>query len=423
MTAVPQAAPARDRHNIRRLLPLHAVVVSGQAAAVIAAGFWLGGPPPDAVLAAVLGFLVAANLLTWRLFDRPSSPLGTLLFAQLLADLAALATLLYFTGGATNPFVWLLLLSVTIAATVLPKPQSRLIAFAAIVAYTLLMWFYRPLPDMHLPTEPGFALHIVGMWIGFMLSTLLIAHFVAGMAASLRLREAALAEAREQALRDERLVSLGALAASAAHELGTPLGTLTVLAGETALDLETGAVDEAQRRLAVMREQLRRCKRALAAMASAGAQAAESGHAVELATFVQETVAGWRRRRDGIDVRCHVNAGAPRVQLVAERSLASALVNLFDNAADASPQAVEIDADWNADELALCVRDRGRGLAPAVRERVGKMPVSAKPGGHGLGLYLSQGIIGRLGGSLSIHPREGGGTVAEVRLPLASLKL
>jgi two-component system sensor histidine kinase RegB len=410
--------------SFRRLQVLHGIVVLGQAGTIIGAGFWLEVSPPIPVFVAALGLLVAANLLSWRLFDLHGLSPETSFFCQLLADTAGLAALLYFTGGATNPFVWLMLLSITIAAAVLPKWQTWLIALCSVTAYTALMWFYRPLPGMRLPIGTGFAVHVVGMWLGFMLSALLIAHFVAGMAAAVRVRDQALARAREEALRDERLVSLGALAAGVAHDLGTPLGTLTVLAEEAALDLRAGSADAALHKLYVMREQLRRCKQALATMATAaGAESAQSGRAVDVGAFIETTVGEWRSRRREVQVHCRVNTAAPRMLLVAERSLVSALTNIFDNAADASPEQVEIEADWNAEALAIRVQDRGRGFRSELKARVGKALFTGKAGGHGLGLYLSHGIIDRLGGSLSIEPRKGGGTAVEVRLPMAELRV
>jgi two-component system sensor histidine kinase RegB len=286
------------------------------------------------------------------------------------------------------------------------------------------MWLFRPIPAMHLPMGSGFALHILGMWIGFILSVLLIAHFLSSMAANVRARDQALARAREQALRDERLISLGTLAASAAHELGTPLGTLAVLTEELAADVDEQAREAAHRKLALMDGQIERCKQAIAGIASsAGIESAQGGHAQEVAAFIDTIVSEWRGRRAGIQVHCQMNGAAPGPRLLAEKSLASALTNIFDNAADASPANVDIQAEWDDDALAIRVSDRGHGFAPEQRARVGRTLFTGKADGHGLGLYLSHGIIDRLGGKLSIRPRAGGGTAVEVRLPLAGLKV
>ncbi|HET7306632.1 MAG TPA: ATP-binding protein [Gammaproteobacteria bacterium] len=408
--------------DFRRLFLLRGLIFCGEAGAVVSAGCWLRAWPPWAAIATIVGISAGFNLMSWRALRR--SRTESILFAQLLVDLLALGALLFFTGGATNPFVWLLLLPLTIAATVLPRARTWLTALAACAIYSLLMWFYQPIPGVHLPTGSEFALHILGMWIGFIVSVLLIAHFLSRTAENVRARDRALAQAREQALRDERLISLGTLAASAAHDLGTPLGTLAVLAEEIAADIETQAADAAQRKLELMDAQIDRCKQVIAGIASsAGVDAAQGGQALEMAAFINATVNDWRARRAGIEVRYRVNGVAPGPCLVAEKNLVSALTNLFDNAADASPAEVDIEADWTDDALEICVSDRGRGFALDKRSRIGKTLFSDKPDGHGLGLYLSYGIIERLGGRLSIRPRVGGGTAVEVHLPLAGLRI
>ncbi|HET6725828.1 MAG TPA: ATP-binding protein [Gammaproteobacteria bacterium] len=406
--------------NFHRLFLLRGLVFCGLAGAVVSVGCWLNAPPPWRALLVIIVVFAAINLLLWRVLARPRPEPA--LFAQLLVDLTALGALLYLTGGATNPFVWLLLLPLATAAMVLPKAQTWLVAATASLLYSLLVWFYRPIPDVHLPMGSEFALHILGMWIGFIVSVLLIAHFLSSMAANVRARDGELARAREQALRDEKLISLGTLAAGAAHELGTPLGTLSVLTEELVADIEENATDAARRKIGLMDAQIERCKQAIAGIASsAGIETAQGGRALDTAAFVDAIVSEWQSRRAGIQLRCRVNGIAPGPRLVAEKSLVTALINIFDNAADASPDDVEIEADWNEDALAIRVSDRGRGFAPAQRARIGKALFSGKPGGHGIGLYLSYGVIDRLGGKLSIQPRAGGGTAVEVQLPLAGL--
>ncbi|HET8552660.1 MAG TPA: ATP-binding protein [Gammaproteobacteria bacterium] len=413
--------PAGDA-DFRRVFLLRGLIFCGEAGAIISAGCWLHASPPWPALAAIGGACATLNFGLWQALDRARP--DPVLFTQLLVDLLALGALLYLTGGATNPFIWLLLLPLTIAATVLSRAQTWLIAFAACAIYSLLMWIYRPIPGVHLPTGSEFALHILGMWVGFIVSVLLIAHFLSRTAENVRARDRALALAREQALRDEKLISLGTLAASAAHDLGTPLGTLAVLAEELATDIDEQATDAARRKLQLMDTQIERCKQAIAGIASsAGIETAQGGKALEVAAFIDATINDWRARRAGIEVRCRVNGITPGPRLVAEKNLVSALTNIFDNAADASPGDVDIEANWTDDALEICVSDRGRGFALNKRSRIGKTLFSDKPDGHGLGLYLSYGIIERLGGKLSIRPRAGGGTAVEVRLPLAGLKV
>jgi two-component system sensor histidine kinase RegB len=411
--------PSSGAPDFRQLFLLRGLVFCGQAGAVVFAGVWLNAALPWPALVATVIALTVTNAILWRMLKWRAQPA---FLAQLWGDVAALAALLYCAGGATNPFVWLLLFQLTIAATVLPAVHTWLMALAVTAAYTVLMWFYRPLPGVHLSAVSGFGIHIVGMWIGFILSAVLLAYFLSRMATAVRASDRSLALAREQALRDEQLISLGTLAASAAHELGTPLGTLAVLSDELAADVDEQAEDAAHRKLALMNAQIGRCEEAIAGIvSSAGVDAAQGGYPQDVAAFLEATVSGWQQRRTGLEVCCEMNGVAPGPRFVAERSLASALSNIFDNAADASPNDVKIQADWNESRLSVRVFDRGRGCASDWSSRVGKTLFSDKTGGHGLGLYLSHGIIQRLGGRLSIHSRSGGGTAVEVELPLAGL--
>lgn len=421
--AVVQSVPSHSRsatRNVRRMFLLRGLVFFALAIAIAASGFWLGVPAPWWILLAVAGMIGAINLLMHKPLAGPRPDAAFL--AQLLVDLVALAALLYFSGGATNPFVWLLLLPLAIIATVLPQWQTWFTAVTVCALYSLLMWFYQPIPDVHMPAGSGFWLHIFGMWIGFIVSSFVIAYFLSGLAAMVRARDRALALAREAALRDEKLVSLGTLAAGAAHELGTPLATMSILVEELADDIGSESDSNAHRKLELMAEQIDRCRQTIAAVVSStGIEAAQGGCALEMKRFVESVVEEWRTRRSGLKVTCHINGEAPGPRLVVDKSLTGALINIFDNAADASPDDVNIEAGWDDEALAISVSDRGKGFSPAQRARIGKAPASDKPDGHGLGLYLSSGVIGRLGGKLSIRPRAGGGTTVEVELPLAGL--
>src|SRR5699024_4691008 len=243
--------------DFRHQFKLRGLVFCGEAVLIVSSGWWLDAPLSWLILAVIFGFCVAANMVAWHTLRRvrPES----VFCGQLWVDLAALAALLYLTGGATNPLVWLLLLPLPIAATVVSRSATWLVTLVACTAYTLLLWFYQPLPGMHLPAGSGFALHVLGMWIGFITSALLIAHFLSRMAECVRARDNALARAREQALRDDKLVSMGALAAGAAHDLGTPLGTLAVLTEELADDVDMQSSYDAHRKLALMAQQIDCC--------------------------------------------------------------------------------------------------------------------------------------------------------------------
>lgn len=408
------------RLNLQRLVLLRTVLNGGEVATLIVASRMLGLALPVAAMMVIVLAHILLNLYTaWRLY-RPSHVHEWELFAHLVADILVFSALLYLSGGATNPFSFLLLLPLTVSAAALSQRYSLAMAALAIGCYSLLMLFYRPLPE---PSAHGFHLHVVGMWLGFVLSAVLIAYFVTRMGMALREQQLRLAEAREQALRDERLLALGTLAAGAAHELGTPLATMAVVTDELISESEPDS--RLNRRLDLVRGQIDRCKQVLSGLAErAGEVRAESGHKQRLRSYLEELVDAWHRRRPGVRHRTYwEQSEAPGPCIVADRTLDQALFNLLDNAADASPDLVEIVVDWDDDMLRIKVCDRGPGFRPEALARAGQAFYTTKEGGQGLGLFLALATVTRYGGSLDMHNRTSGGACVHMNLPLARIRV
>lgn len=428
--------------NLRRLFVLRNIEIAGQAVAVGVVSQVLAIPLPLPPLFAVIGFLALCNALTWWRLKQPWPVGDPELFGQLLLDGAALAGLLYFSGGSTNPFVSLFLLPLTIAAATLAPRYTWSMAALALGCYTLLMFNYVPLPSsvavpaslppmvmegsasdhMHMDRGDGFGLHVLGMWFNFLVSALLIAFFVVRMAASIRERDRLLALAREEALRHEQIIALGTLAAGAAHELGTPLSTMAVVIKE--LQHEVAAQPEVAESLATLREQVDQCKQILSRLlASADHARAEGGARRPVDAFLDELLDKWRLMRPGVRSTAHWEGAQPVPDILAERTLFQALMSLLNNAADASPGEVEVEGRWSEHELRLEIRDRGPGLAPDAMQRAGTPFFTTKaPGqGFGLGLFLANASIERIGGVVRLYNREGGGTRVEVALPLLAV--
>jgi two-component system, sensor histidine kinase RegB len=407
--------------NLRRLIVLRTIALAAQALAVWVAVQKFGMPLQVQPLVFILATFFIFNLLTWVRLQR-SWPVSDMeLFAHLVLDVVALTALLYFAGGSTNPFAPLYLLPLTLAAAALPWAYTWAMAALTVTCYSALLFFYFPLPSDHAPHSSDFQLHVVGMWLGFILSAGLIAYFAVRIRETLQDRERLRARMREQELRHERLLALGTFAAGAAHELGTPLSTIAVITNELARD-----TSPPRDKLQTLREQITRCKEILASLsAAAGQTRAEGGGAQALDAYLDGLTERWRRLRPAAGVHSHFEGRLPAPQIVSEHTLSQALVNVFNNAADASSPHVEIEGRWTDDELMLEVRDRGPGVAPAVLEHAGEPFFSTKsPGeGMGLGLFLARGTIERLGGSLELSNREGGGAICRVRLPLTMLRV
>ena len=220
------------RKNLQRLFLLRNIVIAAQCLTFALAYWVLEMQLPWTEMVAVTALLAVLNLATWIRLRRNWPVSSVEFFAQLLVDVFALSTLLYFSGGSTNPFISLYLLPLTIAAAALPWAYTWVMAAITISCYTLLLFYYVPLPHDHEEHNSEFNLHVSGMWLAFVLSTVLIAWFVVKMGISIRERDKDLALAREQALRNEQIIALGTLAAGAAHELGTPLATMAIVTGE-----------------------------------------------------------------------------------------------------------------------------------------------------------------------------------------------
>jgi two-component system sensor histidine kinase RegB len=406
------------RPMLRRLCHLRWLALVALTTVTAVSAMLSQAPLPVLVLAAVGMAVAVVNLRTgWRLLQPAPVGDGELL-AHLSLDTAAIAAVLHFTGGWTNPFCSLLLLPLVIAATALPARHVWVVAGLALGGYTLLGVLEPPAGHIHRGQGVDFGLHVLGMWISFMLSAGVVVSVVARLATSLRERDRRLAEAREQALRDQQVLALGTLAAGTAHELGTPLATMAVIAREleVALHQQPALADEAR----LLRQQVEHCKQAISSLAvAAGEGRAERTASVPVDQYLARAIEGWQVLRPGVALRCRWSGEGPAPRIADERTLGQALVSLLNNAADASPAGVEIEGRWRPGHLTLEIRDEGAGLPAAVARVAGRAPVSTKPHGMGIGLLLARSAIERFGGRMLMLHRDGGGALMRVELPLA----
>jgi two-component system sensor histidine kinase RegB len=406
---------------LRHLLHLRLIALAGQALAYAYAVTQGHLAVPVLPLAGLGTVLLLYTLWLLRQLPRRGDLGPSALLLQTGVDLASLTAALAMAGGGTNPLVSLLLLPVTVATATLPPSLSWWVAGSAAACYTLLMFVPQPVAMAH--HGPGAVwLHIWGMWYGFLLSALLVTLFVARIGATLRDHDLALAAARERAARDEQALALGILAAGTAHELGTPLSTVAVIAADLAD--EWRSAPELAERLGVLRAQVQRCKDILGQMAvEAGEPRADCGRAMALDDYLSGLISDWQGSRPGLEIESSWAGTGPAPHIVAERSLTQAIQNLLNNAADASPSGLAASALWSPDRVEIEVRDQGAGLSPSIVSRVGEPlgPGQEGAGGMGLGLCLTKTVIERLGGRIELLPHPPGGVLARIHLPLAQL--
>lgn len=403
---------------LRNLFVLRLFAVVGQLLVLAVAEYGLHIALPLPAMLSVVVALALLNAVTWMRLKQSAPVTALEFFVQLVADLAALTLLLYFSGGASNPFVSLYLIPIIIAATTLPAAYVWVMTLLSVLAYSLLTQLFVPLSLP--PGSVEFSLHLAGMWLNFIVSAVLIAYFINKMAASIRERDQALAHVRERALADEQVLALANLAAGAAHELSTPLATMSVVAEE--LQYDCAGDTTKQESLQILRNQIVACKTILTRLTQLNQQGrVELGGQMPLDVWLAELVNQWQVMRPQVDVAVRVdNSRRPMPDIFNEPSLNQAMLNLFNNAADAGNNQVEIEAESDGEFAQITVLDRGSGFDnPAQASKIFFTTKQAQ-GGFGVGLYLANATIERHRGSVALLAREGGGARVVVRLPVIS---
>lgn len=267
-----------------------------------------------------------------------------------------------------------------------------------------------------------FNLHIFGMWFGFVFNAGLVAFFVVELAKTLKVRERSLAQARENALRNERVVALGTLAASAAHDMGTPLGTMAILTHELIQEYSYCNHPELYQKMTIIEEQINRCKEALSVMsASAGEMRAESGNIMLFSEYLDDVIKQWRTHKVGTKLNFFIDPNVDfEAKTIAERTLTHSLINILNNAAEATNPdlGVEFHATWDKKAAIIKICDFGAGFPAHVLEFIGLQPMISSKQGLGVGLFLTYSTVQQLGGTIEFSNKEMGGAQVSITLPL-----
>ncbi|MBN8482417.1 MAG: HAMP domain-containing histidine kinase [Xanthomonadales bacterium] len=382
----------------------------------------LGVPVPVPPLLGGIALLAAFALFAfWRL-RQPWPVTAIESVAHITVDTVVLGYLLYLSGGATNPFVSLLVMPITLAATALPLRPVAFVATLAVAAYLVLMRWHLPLPTMHaFGTPGGFRLHIVGMAISFAITATMLGFFIARLARALRAQQADAEHERVRALRDEGILAIATQAAGTAHELNTPLSTMSTLLAELARERADDPVLAAD--IELLRGQAARCRDILRELVKVGSnQLAGAPEATTIGAFAAAALDAFRLLRPEIEVRSTIAASLERHPIRVVPALRHALVNLLNNAADASQAngsaVVELALVEKRDAFELLIRDFGKGMPGGSHPAPGLRFETTKRDGLGLGLALAKATVERFGGSLAASAARDGGTEQHLRLPL-----
>jgi two-component system sensor histidine kinase RegB len=408
---------------LRWLVPLRFLAAAGQSAALAVAAFALELPLPYAALSVVPALTLLSNLplASGRVPPERARAVAT---GVLAFDTLLFTALLHLSGGPDNPFGAIYAIHVALAAMLGSARATWLVAGLSAAGYAFAFQWHEPQPFWHGPVAPGSSLqlHAAGMWVAVAVVAVVITYCIGSITTTLREREAALRSVGEVAARNARLASLTTLAAGAAHELGSPLGTIAVIARDIARGAEGSA---ALRALAddatLLRSEVERCRAILDRMsaraAQSGAEREELLHADEVAGVLGARVGSGASR---LDVAVDAPAGA---SLGSRADFAAVVVPLVHNSLDASPPdaRVRVNVALAGERVRVRVRDEGHGMSAEVLERASEPFFTTRPPGRGtgLGLFVVRLHAERLGGTLRLESAPGSGTTASAEWPVA----
>lgn len=422
----PRSARVREASreaNMRQLIALRWLAVIGQFVTILIVHTAMQVHLPIVRMMAVVLGLVALNLIsTFRL----RSGLGITnseIFAALLIDVGALTALLYLSGGATNPFIWLFLLHVVLSAILLDVWSTWAIVVATSACFVLLLVVHEPLtlpPSFRLGL---FDLYILGAVTSFMLIAVLLVLFVTRINANLRAGDAQLAALRQRAAEEDHIVRMGLLATGAAHELGTPLASLSVIANDWSHRKDLLALPDLPEEVEDVRIAVERCKTIVTGiLMSAGEARGEKTAVTTLVRFLQGVVGEWRERA-GIDNLRFTNRIDGDFKIVSDVALKQVIWNVIDNAWEASGAPVTLIARRVGTDLVITVRDSGPGFAEDILRDFGKPYRSTKQRrGGGLGLFLVVNAMRKMGGRVEARNESFGGASVVLTLPLSAVE-
>jgi len=337
------------------------------------------------------------------------------LLVHLVFETQLLTGLLYFTGGATNPFIFYFLVLLVVSAYSLPALYSWWIAAIAVVDYSLLTQWFQPLMSHQMHSMSGtslFDLHLAGMWLTFVISALIVITFIPLLLRAKEQQEQEIHELREQQLKNEQLIGIATLAAGTAHEMGTPLMTMHMILDDIAQQEDHPLT---KRDLHILREQVALCRQSLQQLANAGRSAHETG-VHEAHPWLARLLHRWRLSHpnalwvdDGIECAACI-AASPLLD--------QALLNLLDNAAEAGQQPIRLHSAVVNNTWLLNIVQPDPTAASRIQQQ--RLFSSQKENGMGIGLYLSNASVEQFGGTVHLQAQPNGGSLCQISLPLSA---
>lgn len=426
---LPVSAATAPNIGLAWLVRLRWLAIWGQLGITTLALIVLRVSLPLGAIAALIAVTALSNLaISW--WRRQSEPWAHTLLAFQVLDVLTLTGLLLTAGGAANPFSVFYLVHVALSALLLPPRQAWLLAGLTSLAFGALFVLPSHSIDAHaMHMQHGAsALHLQGMWLAYTLAAAFVVHFVSRVASALQAREREVFALQRSAAQSEKLASLSTLAAGAAHELGTPLSTIALVAKELERGLEQGAASQDLAPDArLIRQEVERCRNILQQMAaSAGESAGEMPVSLSIPGLERSLAEALGPTAKAIDFE---RAGELTELVAPKELLVKVLANLVRNAFDAQAETgttapVRMISRIEPAQAAFEILDCGAGISEHALARLGEPFFTTKPPGRGLGLgvFLARAFAEKVGGELAFAQRPGGGTVVRLIVPTNMLE-
>jgi two-component system, sensor histidine kinase RegB len=410
--------------NMLHLIHLRWLAVGGQIATILVATWGFGIQLPLFNMLAVMVCLIAFNIGSHLRWHEERVVSNRELFLAMLVDIASLTAQLYFTDGINNPFVFLFLLQVILSAVLLRAESTWLVVAITTLCLAFLSIVNKPLVWPLNSTYKLADLYATGLVICFVLNAALLVIFITRIGRNLRAGDAALASLRQRAAEEEHIVRMGLLASGAAHELGTPLATMSVVLGDWKRMPQFSKDPAMLEEIEEIEGQLLRCKSIVSGiLLSAGETRGESSSKTSLNEFFESLVEEWESSRPAQYFE-YTNSIDEEFTVAFDSTVKQIVFNVLDNALEVSPNWLRFEVSKNQEQLFLTVADQGPGFRADILEQVGTPYNSSKgrPGG-GLGLFLVMNVARTLGGTLTVNNRKEGGAEVVIALPLNAMIL
>ncbi len=403
--------------ELKLIIRLRWLAALGQSVLILSVWYAMNREVSVLPLFAVVAILVTSNLVLEIYKERLSkAAIGPIL----LCDTGLLTLLLYFSGGASNPFSLFYIVHVALAALLLGERWSWILTAISSVLFGVLFVFYVDVPKIssHAHHEHNaFSLHLQGMWVAFSMVASILAFTFSRLLRAIGIRDSQLEQARNLQARQERLAAITCLAASAAHEINTPLNTIALAAGEMQKALKYDGASLASIRDAdLICSEVKRCSDALSRFrAAAGDVEGEMPQEFSCGELLMDLK---RRFRSEDGARIHLGS-SEKVRLFAPRTpLVEALGALVSNALEVSgTEPVTLSISNDSSQQRIIVADKGPGIPAQLKSKLGEPFVSTKGPGRGLGIFLAKACAERISGKLEFESLIGVGTIARLELP------